>query len=199
MIDIFAFTSVWIGIIMAVGLWIVWPIERIARRVRRPVRFSIADFLCLFISIQVPLGFTVWYNAEILDFALVDQEDQLAFVRIVAGIFFILGILIWWGGVRAISFCGIYDSPRRMLFLGVIVPTVYYGLLPFALSVIACVMAISNGDVHDLLTNRRWAGAVTVFVGCALLVCGVLVRKIVLANVPEVRELAESTTPETSS
>jgi hypothetical protein len=42
--------------IVIVGRWILGPIDRAARSREAPVRFSIGDFLCLFLAVQIPLA-----------------------------------------------------------------------------------------------------------------------------------------------
>lgn len=166
----------WFAPLMAMGLWIVWPIERIARQRNKPVRYSIADFLCLFVAIQVPLGIITWYSSNLV---YVDDEI-LSYLRYVSATLAVLGLLIWWGAVRAISFCGIYHGWRRMLFLGVIVPIVFYGLVPFSLLLLACLAAILDSNNLRLFAEHRWVLASTVFLGCALYVCGIVIRKVIL-------------------
>jgi hypothetical protein len=173
--------TIWFAATIGFGVWIVWPIERIARLRKGLVRYSIADFACLFIAIQVPLGIITWSTngATFID------DEQLLFFRRLAGILCVTGILIWWGAVRAISFCGIQRGWRRILFLGVIVPIVFYGLIPFSLLVPASFFAAFDFADGRSSGNARWIIASTVLLGCALIVCGMLNRRVVMADAPQ--------------
>lgn len=107
--------------IVFIARWILTPIDRAAKFRRASVRFSIGDFLCLFLAIQIPL-------AAVYRFVGPDEKQSFWIFTIVT---WIIGPLIWFSGARALSKAGVMNGAHRFVFMGLIMPLVYYGLLPF--------------------------------------------------------------------
>jgi hypothetical protein len=117
------------GIVLAlapliwIARWILSPIDRAGKFHKAAVRFSIGDFLCLFLAIQIPL-------AAIHRFV---GEDSTGTYWAFTIITWLLAPLIWFAGARALSKAQVIKSSHRFIFLGLIMPLVYYGLIPFTL------------------------------------------------------------------
>lgn len=116
-----------VGIALAVAP-IVWiarqilsPIDRAAKFRQAPVRFSIGDFLCLFLAIQIPLAAVhrFW------------NEDTMEAYWIFTIITWFVAPVIWYAGARTLSKAQVTTNSHRFIFLGLVMPLVYYGLVPF--------------------------------------------------------------------
>jgi hypothetical protein len=99
------------------------PIDRAAKFREAPVRFSIGDFLCLFLAIQIPLAAVYRFMGEATIGA------YWAFTVIT----WLVAPVIWFAGARTLSKAQVTTSSHRFIFLGLIMPLVYYGLVPFTL------------------------------------------------------------------
>src|SRR4051794_28565325 len=117
------------GIALAIApiIWIarqiLSPIDRAAKFRQAPVRFSIGDFLCLFLAIQIPL-------AAVHRFV---GQDTMEAYWIFTIITWLIAPVIWYAGARTLSKAQVTKSSHRFVFLGLIMPLVYYGLVPFTL------------------------------------------------------------------
>jgi hypothetical protein len=109
------------GPLACIAIWILAPIDRVAKSRKAPVRFSIGDFLCLFVMIQVPLAGVYQLNND-------DNSSSLWIATLAA---WTLGVVIWYAGARTLSKAGVCRSGHRFVYLGLILPVVYYGLLPY--------------------------------------------------------------------
>ncbi len=158
-----------IAAFIAVGWWILYPLDEVARR--RPqakVQFSIADFLCLFILIQIPF--------VAIPFMENDGDNVPKFV--IAFLLAALGVTIWRTGVVALTRAGIEQFRPRFIVLGVILPFVYYGLIPFAyaLSALAYWVFYSKDVIDPGWIALYVAGAS--ILGSIFLVAGSYTRKL---------------------
>jgi hypothetical protein len=116
------------GVILATAVPLIWTVRRILRPVDRaakqrnlPFRFSLGDFLCLFWVVQLPLAFV--YRIE--------GEETEAFYWTLTLVIWAVAPLVWITCARALSKAGITAGKHRIIFLAVVLPTVYYGLFPF--------------------------------------------------------------------
>jgi hypothetical protein len=124
---------VWVLAIVVVGIVLaLLPFFWIARRILSPidqeakfrqalVRFSIGDFLCLFLAIQIPLAGAHRFMKE---------ETMLAYWAFTI-VTWIIGPVIWFVGARTLSKAQVTTNSHRFVFLGLVMPLVYYGLVPF--------------------------------------------------------------------
>src|SRR5262245_55512318 len=131
------------------------PIDRAAKHRQAPVRFSIGDFLCLFILIQIPLAFVFRIQYGIRE-ASNSREESVVNVGlwILTAALWIVGTVIWYMGSRTLSKAGVAHSGLRFVYLGLILPLVYYGLVPFTfLSVAGCGIFFNEGPI-DWITAR---------------------------------------------
>lgn len=116
-----------LGIVFAVApiIWlarhILAPIDRAAKFRKAPVRFSIGDFLCLFLAIQIPL-------AAVHRFMGPDTMEAYWTFTIIT---WLVAPIIWYAGGQTLSRAQVTTSSHRFVFLGLIMPLVYYGLVPF--------------------------------------------------------------------
>ena len=97
------------------------PIDRVAKFRKAPVRFSIGDFLCLFLAIQIPLAGVHRFMGD-------DTIEAYWTFTIVT---WLVAPVIWYAGARTLSKAQVTSSSHRFVFLGLIMPLVYYGLIPF--------------------------------------------------------------------
>lgn len=132
--------------IVIIGRWILGPIDRAAKDREAAVRFSIGDFLCLFLTVQIPLS---------LIYRFVNDEEKPLFWLFTI-ITWIIAPLVWFACARALSKAGITAGRPRMVFLGVIVPFVYYGLLPFLFLTLAGAVVLAQ-QVSIYLDGFGWS------------------------------------------
>jgi hypothetical protein len=97
------------------------PIDQAAKFRKAAVRFSLGDFLCLFLAIQIPLAAVhrFW------------DEDTMEAYWVFTIITWLVAPVIWFAGARALSKAQVSTSSHRFVFLGLVMPLVYYGLIPF--------------------------------------------------------------------
>src|SRR4051794_3831196 len=136
------------GIALAIApiIWIarqiLSPIDRAAKYREAPVRFSIGDFLCLFLAIQIPLAAVYRFMGE----ATIGAYWTFTIIT------WLVAPVIWFAGARALSKAQVTTSSHRFVFLGLIMPLVYYGLVPFTLLGLALLGPLA-GDTN---TPFRW-------------------------------------------
>ena len=87
-------------------------LDRAARNRQFPIQFGLADLLCLFVLIQLPIGFVHWALGDILRQAVV-------------GVDVLLGVVVtavWWKCVRTLSRAGIHVVWQRCFVLAISLP-----------------------------------------------------------------------------
>ena len=144
----------WILAIVVVGIAlslapIVWiarrilaPIDSAAKFRQAPVRFSIGDFLCLFLAIQIPLAGAHRFIGE----------ETVEFYWTFTIVTWLVAPVIWFVGARTLSKAQVTTNSHRFVFLGLIMPLVYYGLIPFTLLGLAFLAPL----VGSPTTPFRW-------------------------------------------
>ena len=100
--------------------WVLGPLDRAAKNRRYPIQFTLADFLCLFVQIQLLLAWPAAFFQT--------MEDKSAFVGIAIGVV-ALTLLVWWTGVHTLSRAGIHNTLGRALTLTIGIPFGYAGSL----------------------------------------------------------------------
>jgi hypothetical protein len=127
--------------------WVVGPIDSAARSRRFPRQFNLADFLCLFFLLQLPLA--------LLQRAFFSgPDDQSRRIAIPIGIgTWIAGGMMWWFAVHILSRAGVDRVLHRCLFLVLIMPfalvgSVVFGFVP--LVVAARLSERGSGSWHGL-------------------------------------------------
>ena len=79
------------------GAWVLRPLDRAAKNRRHPTQFTIADFFCLFLLIQLPMA---------LVHALVPKSEPAA-IWVLDGLGWFFFGAAWWAGVLRLSRAGI--------------------------------------------------------------------------------------------
>jgi hypothetical protein len=106
-------------VIWRAAVWVLGPLDRAARRRSHPVQFSLADLLCLFILVDLPMGGI---------HCLVPNGDRTPDGVIAADVVVTLvAALVWWTGVRTLSRAGIHGTWQRSFVLAVVIPAGYAG------------------------------------------------------------------------
>jgi hypothetical protein len=154
--------------IYGLGKWILGPIDRAAKALRAPVRFAVSDFLCLFVAVQLPLTLV----------ARLQDEDTEGLYWTFTVLAWIVAAAIWVSCAVAISRAGITSGWHRLIFMGLVLPIVYYGLIPFALMPVIAFGALWNGNPDEIL-GSPWLILVWLFMGVALFGCGVYTHRLV--------------------
>jgi hypothetical protein len=104
-------------VLVAKGLsWVLGPLDRAARDRSCPAQFTLADFLCLFVLIQLPLAALHW-AAQGPNIWALDVLVCLAFGA------------VWWTAVRTLSRAGVHRAWHRSLCLAVVVPAAFSGAI----------------------------------------------------------------------
>jgi hypothetical protein len=165
---LFLVIFVLVGVVLATVLPLVWTVRRILRPVDRaakqrnlPFRFSLGDFLCLFWVVQLPLAFVFQ----------IEGEETAPYYWTLMLLVWAIAPLVWITCARALSKAGITAGKHRIIFLALVVPTVYYGLFPFiAMSWAGVVNVAVKGP--QFLQQHGTAVAWWVVLVVALVVCG---------------------------
>ncbi|HEY3391113.1 MAG TPA: hypothetical protein VGK58_00250 [Lacipirellulaceae bacterium] len=154
------------AIVAAVGWWILWPIDRAAKSRRASIQFSIGDFLCLFIVLQIPLLASHFLAIE------TDVDADRRSFWIITLITWIIAPLIWFICARSLSKAQVRNGVHRLTFLGLIVPFVYYAFLPYLFLSVSISLLFSG--VHPRRTDSSnivfiaWVAITLVFFLCGL-------------------------------
>jgi hypothetical protein len=148
-----------------IGRWILTPIDWAAKSRKAPVRFSIGDFLCLFLALQLPL--TAAYQ-------FIDEEERRPFWLFTI-VSWVVAPTIWYACARALSKAGVMNGRHRFIFLGLIMPAVYYGLIPFTVLTMFGVFGLFLGNELGFQRNA-WLVLVWLALASAYFVSGVFSR-----------------------
>lgn len=148
-------------VFIAIGRWILGPIDRAARARNCRPKLFLADLLCLFVAVQLPLGAVYQFRGE-------ETEVFFAVLTVLA---WVVAPIIWLSCARALSRAGVERGWQRMAFLGIVLPVVYYGLLPF---IVLGWLGISRFVVvrnASLIDNWAWVAG-WLLLGCGLVASG---------------------------
>jgi hypothetical protein len=148
-----------------IGRWILGPIDQAAKSREAPVRFSIGDFLCLFLAVQIPL-------TAIYQFVGEDEKPVFWLFTIIT---WLVAPVIWFACARALSKAGVTRGKHRILFLALVMPIVYYALLPFVILSMVGIGALVVGNAAGPW-QTGWLVVAWVVVAGTLYVCGLYTR-----------------------
>ena len=81
--------------------WVLGPLDRAAKNRRYPIQFALADLLCLFVLIQLPVGLIHWAARDV-------PRGRLVIFDVVLGV---VATVVWWFCVRTLS-------PRESTWFG---------------------------------------------------------------------------------
>jgi hypothetical protein len=176
------------GVWLAIS-WVVKPLDRAAKNRRYPIQFSLADFLCLFVLMQLPLGALQWAAHDLPALPVLDAMVAAA------------AIAVWWMCVRTLSRAGIHVVWQRCLALAVVMPTAIFGSFALVFLLIGVMAMLSEA----WFTDASWMLAAELAVVGVFYGFGKFTRAIVASSearrmeqeAAEQREDA-STTPEES-
>lgn len=136
------------------------PVDRAAKSRQSPVRFSIADVFCLFIIIQVPFsGVQLWM-----------QDAPSGAIAMMVTIAALVSVLIWYFGARTLSRAGVSRGTHRFVYLGLILPFVYYACVPYCglpFFILGSTVDALPPSLATLLI-LLWIGGTVVFVAIAI-------------------------------
>jgi hypothetical protein len=104
-----------VGVWIAVN-WVLGPLDRAAKNRRYPIQFTLADFLCLFVQIQLLLAIPATL------FRGMENKGPVIAVTVVIILFVLLE---WWTGVRTLSRAGVHNTRGRVLTLVIAIPFGY--------------------------------------------------------------------------
>jgi hypothetical protein len=166
LIFIFVLAAIFTPIVF-IGRWILAPIDRAAKSRKAPVRFSIGDFLCLFLAIQLPLAAVC---------GLPDEERRGPFWTFTI-IAWIVAPTIWWACARALSKAGVLNGRHRFIFLGLVMPAVYYGLIPFIVLSELGAIAILLDDEFQFDRTALWLTLVWLALASVYVLGGLFTRR----------------------
>ncbi len=156
------------------------PLDRAAKNRRYPVQFSLADFLCLFVEVQLALGGPA--------FVFRSMEGKWMGPAVFVSIVIVAAVLlVWWTGVRTLSAAGVHGTFARALTLSIGIP------IGFASSVAIPVIGVATFTSLDSSNHLPQAGLFLLLgLADALLVAGLgfMTRHIVAGAKP-----ARETTP----
>ena len=150
-----------VGAVYLGGRWILGPIDRAAKRRISGPRISISDCLCLFVAVQLPLAFIRRIRSD---------ETEAAFWSF-AVLSWIVAPVIWISCARALSLGGITSGIHRFLFMALVLPVAYYGLVPFVMLTAVAAIQIGGGDGAYLLSHP-WRIVAWGCMGAALVAAG---------------------------
>ncbi|HUY91641.1 MAG TPA: hypothetical protein VMV10_23065 [Pirellulales bacterium] len=121
-----------IALLVTIGLYILAPLDRAARHLRRPTQFTMVDFLSLMFLFQLPM-------AALRGWASLREEPAI-------WIFYAFGWLataaMWASSVRTLSRAGIENTWHRGVFLAFVLPAAYFGSIVFTASLFVAVVAL---------------------------------------------------------
>jgi hypothetical protein len=129
-----------IAVLTAFGLaiwaslsWVLGPLNRAAENRDFPIQYSLADLLCLFVLVQLPVGIVHWATLGSGERSLEVPGD--VFFGLLAG-------LLWWNVARLLSRAGVHTVWQRCVALTVVVPAIIVG--PIVVMVIPIVAFNTN-------------------------------------------------------
>jgi hypothetical protein len=173
-----AFAAAVAVLALAIGRWIFNPVERAARRRELPPQYSIADFLCLFFLIQLPMALVHGYLGGTESRGPGSELARAAPWVLDVFAWFACGMM-WWLSIRTLSRAGIRNPWSRAIFLVVVVPVALVGALGIPMLSIAVLIGLHSWTPAPWIW---WALVLLdlVFVG-AVFGCGKYTRRIVAA------------------
>ncbi len=171
------------GTAKLIGNWVLRPLDQAGRRLQLPMQFTVADFLCLFFMLQLPMAF--------IHSGPVNEESFLLIVFLDVFVWGSIGTM-WWISVRTLSRAGILSPWRRSVFLAIVVPVTIVGAIA-VLGLVPTAIVIS--------LDNRIASGLGLFGGAlglvfALYLCGLYTRWMVSRTEGRVTE--EGVASETS-
>jgi hypothetical protein len=130
------------GSIFVVGYslnWVLGPLDRAAKNRRYRVQFSLADFLCLFVEVQLALG--------VLALAFRGTDGKMTGLAVFLSIVILAVVsLVWWTGVRTLSAGGIDGTFARALTLSIGIPIGFAGSIAIPAIAVAAFASLDSSN-----------------------------------------------------
>jgi hypothetical protein len=95
--------------------WVLGPLDRAAKNRRYRIQFSLADFLCLFVEVQLALGVPAFVFRGM-------DGNWMGLAVFVSIVIVAVALLVWWTGVRTLSAAGVHDTFARAVTLSIGIP-----------------------------------------------------------------------------
>jgi hypothetical protein len=146
-------------------VWVFGPLDRAARNRQFPMQFGLADLLCLFVLVQLPVGIVHWTFREDLQQGIVVLDIVLSVVATV----------VWWVCLQTLSRAGVHVVWHRCVVLALALPCGYAG----SLAVIAVPFAALGLLVHGERSIAGWLMLAELAIVCVLYGFGRFNRMIV--------------------
>ena len=118
------------------GSWILRPLDQAAKNSQRRPQFTLGDFLCLFLLVQLPTG---------LIHAWLRDVDSIAIWVLDAYGWGACGAL-WWVSVRTLSRAGVQNPWQRGVSLVVVLPISCFGSITAVVLPVMLVALLANGE-----------------------------------------------------
>jgi hypothetical protein len=115
--------------------WVLGPLNRAAENREFPIQFGLADLLCLFVLVQLPVGVVHWLIHLARELPVGALTMDVALMVITA--------LLWLACVRLLSRAGVETVWHRCVVLAVVLPCTIAGpiaVLSFLFAAFALVM-----------------------------------------------------------
>jgi hypothetical protein len=185
-----AFSMLILAILLLPGMfaWVVRPLDSAAKLRQRPTQFTIVDFLCLFVLVQVPTA--------LLHYHLGTQESGHRILYLLDPYAWLTVGTIWFKCVQIMSRAGIQQTWRRATLLLFVLPATL-------LSMFGCI-AVIVGILSGVCDRGFGKGAFLLMVLSIVLplniwFCAFLVRRILAASElsPEAPQSGDSPPEET--
>lgn len=149
------------------GRWTLRPLDKAAKGSTRPPQFTLVDFFCLFLLVQLPTGLI---HGWLPDYSAIWVLDGFAWGACA---------MAWWISVRTLSRAGVQNPWHRGLFLVLAIPIAYFGSIAAAvLPVVAFALAVEG---HEHVRTIALLAAAEVALCAGLFACGWFTRRIVTA------------------
>jgi len=160
-------TAVLVTVIVLSGKWTLRPLDQAAKGSTRPPQFTLVDFFCLFLLIQLPTGLI---HGWLPDYSAIWGLDAFAWGA--CG-------MMWWISVRTLSRAGVQNPWHRGIFLVLALPVAYFGsIVAGALPVVLFALVVEG---HEHGRTIGLLAAIEAALCVALYACGWFTRRIVAA------------------
>ena len=176
---------IFVGLLVAIiimvpfGRWILGPLDRAARNRRHPVQFTMLDFFSLLFLLQLPLGVVhSFWSAE-----------ETGAVWVLDGFGWFATGLMWWISVRTLSRAGIHKPWHRVVFLLLVLPLAYSGIIAAPFLFAALLATFAQGATSGWDQERSvLLASILVILACAFYLSARFPRKMLSESEPPMAE-----------
>jgi hypothetical protein len=171
-------------------MWVLGPIGRAAKNRSYPVQFTLADFLCLFVLVQLALA-----GPAILLRRSNERNDPVTTACTLVAAIVGLMVLLWWSGVRTLSRAGIHNTFARAVTLTIAIPFGYGFSIALAVVPIAFFVSLAKEDGNFSIAGYLFLAELALV--ALVWALGLITRRIVAKAQPPSSDLplSEPTSP----